>query len=58
MSEAAHAYAEAHAAALQMIEAIRAQIEDMDAPSDQTNWGHVGDIGLIVSKLEEVLNAQ
>jgi hypothetical protein len=49
------AYAEAHAEALGLLEAIRKQIEDMPAPSDQTNWGHVGDMNRIVTLLRPIL---
>jgi hypothetical protein len=49
------AYAAAHAEALGLMEAIREQIEDMPAPSDQTNWGHVGDMNRIVTLLRPIL---
>ena len=49
------AYASAHAEALDLLEAIREQIEDMPAPSDQTNWGHVGDMNRIVTLLRPIL---
>jgi hypothetical protein len=49
------AYASAHAEALGLLEAIREQIEDMPAPSDQTNWGHVGDMNRIVTLLLPIL---
>jgi hypothetical protein len=48
------AYAEAHAEALGLLEAIREQIEDMPAPSDQTNWGHVGDMNHVVDLLRAI----
>ena len=49
------AYAEAHAEALGLMDAIREQIENMPAPSDQTNWGHVGDMNRIVTLLRPIL---
>jgi hypothetical protein len=49
------AYAAAHAEAIALLEAIREQIEDMPAPSDQTNWGHVGDMNRIVTLLRPIL---
>jgi hypothetical protein len=49
------AYAAAHAETLGLLEAIREQIEDMPAPSDQTNWGHVGDMNRILTLLRPIL---
>ena len=49
------AYAEAHAKAFGLLEAMREQIEDMPAPSEQTNWGHVGDMNRIVTLLRPIL---
>ena len=49
------AYASAHAEALGLLEAIREQIEDMPAPSERTNWGHVGDLQRIVTLLRPTL---
>ena len=49
------AYASAHAEALGLLEAIREQIENMPAPSERTNWGHVGDMQRIVTLLRPIL---
>jgi hypothetical protein len=49
------AYAEAHAEALALLEAIREQVEDMPAPSEQTHWGNVGDMNRIVELLRPIL---
>ena len=49
------AYAEAHAEALGLLEAIREQIEDMPAPSERTHWGHVGDMNRIVTLLRPIM---
>jgi hypothetical protein len=48
------AYAEAHAEALGLLEAIQELIEDMPAPSDQTNWGHVGDVRHVADLLRAI----
>ena len=48
------AYAEAHAEALDLLEAIRGQIEDMPAPSEQTKWGHVGDVRHVADLLRAI----
>ena len=49
------AYAEAHAEAIALMDAIREQIENMPAPSERTNWGHVGDMNRIVTLLRPIL---
>jgi hypothetical protein len=49
------AYASAHAEALALLEAIREQIEDMPAPSEQTRWGNVADMHCIVESLRPIL---
>jgi hypothetical protein len=49
------AYAEAHADALDLLDAIREQIENMPAPSERTHWGHVGDMNRIVTLLRPIL---
>ena len=49
------AYAEAHAEALGLMDAIREQIENMPAPSERTHWGHVGDMNRIVTLLRPIL---
>ena len=48
------AYASAHAEALGLLESIREQIEDMPAPSDQTNWGHAGDVRHVADLLRAI----
>ena len=49
------AYAEAHAEAIALLEEIREQVEDMPAPNEKTNWGHVGDMNRIVTLLRSIL---
>ncbi len=47
-------YASAHAEAMDLIEKIRQQIEDLPAPNDGTNWGHVGDVAHLVNQLHAI----
>jgi hypothetical protein len=49
------AYAAAHAEALILLFVIWEQIEDMPAPSEQTNWGNVADMQRIVDLLRPAL---
>ena len=49
------AYASAHAEALVLLFEIWEQIDNMPAPSEQTNWGHVGDMNRIVTLLRPIL---
>lgn len=48
------AYAAAHAECMAYLEAIRAKLDDADAPSDATNWGHVGDMASLADRLREI----
>ena len=48
------AYAEAHAEALGLLKAIREQIENLPAPSERTNWGHVGDVRHVADLLRAI----
>ena len=50
------AYCKAHALALQELENIRDYIENMPAPDSNTDWGHVGSMNYIASKLISVLD--
>ena len=49
------AYAEFHAEALSLLDAIREQIEDMPAPSEQIRWDNVGDMHRIMTLLRPIL---
>jgi hypothetical protein len=51
---AENAYASAYAEALRHLAAIQELIEDMPAPSEQTNWGHVGDMNHVVGLLRAI----
>lgn len=51
---AEEAYASAHAEAMSLLETIRDRLEDMDAPSERTHWGHVGDITALVAQLRAI----
>lgn len=48
------AYASAHAEALALLAILRDRIEDMEAPSEQTSWGHVADLNALVSQLRAI----
>jgi len=49
------AYTAAHATAMELIAQIQHAVEDMDAPSDAIDWGHVGDAIEINSRMARVL---
>lgn len=51
-------YITAHAEAARLIRKLKKQLNDFAAPGEQTNWGHVGDLQAIVSKLREALNEE
>ena len=51
---AEEAYASAHAEAMSLLATLRDRLEDMDAPSEATHWGHVGDLAALVAKLREI----
>lgn len=56
--KAQYAYIAAHAEAARLIRQLKKQLNDFAAPDEQTNWGHVGDINAMVSKLREALNEE
>lgn len=56
--EAQNAYASAHARAMYLLELLQERIEDADAPTEKTHWGHVGDMAHLVSQLEEIVNPE
>jgi hypothetical protein len=50
------AYAREHTTALALLAELQQYIEDMPAPdTDGINWGHVGNMGHVNSKLRELL---
>lgn len=56
--KAQYAYIAAHAEAARLIRQLKKQLNDFAAPGEQTNWGHVGDLQAMVSKLREALNEE
>ena len=48
------AYADRHMECAILVERIAEALGDMDAPSETTHWGHVGDLERIRSMLREV----
>jgi hypothetical protein len=52
--KAQDAYTAAHQECLDLCERIMETLGDMDAPSDRTNWGHVGNIARTAQQLREV----
>lgn len=52
------AYASAHAQALDLLNTLRDRLEDMDAPSERTHWGHVGDITALVAQLRAIADPE
>lgn len=56
MSQTAQqAYARHHATLFQLSEQLTQAIEDMEAPSDLTNWAHVGSAGHFAAMLADAL---
>jgi hypothetical protein len=48
------AYASAITEALELMDKIRLQIEDLPAIKDDINWGHVADVSHLVDMLHEI----
>ena len=48
------AYSSAHAEALDLLATLRDRLDDMEAPSDQTSWGHVADLNALVTQLRAI----
>lgn len=57
MKTAEQAYSLRHSEALALLEQLRESIENMPAPDGDTpiNWGHVGSIRHVNSKLREII---
>ena len=53
MRDAETQYAERHQECVALVERITAALGDMDAPSERTHWGHVGDLTRARSLLRE-----
>jgi hypothetical protein len=47
------AYAERWQQAQELIAAIKARLDDMPAPSEETTWGQAADLGWLVDRLHE-----
>lgn len=55
----ADAYLARHGQALDLIDAIRRQVEDMPSPdAPGLNWAHVGDLERLAAKLRELTAAE
>ena len=52
---AQESYARHHFQALDLVHQVQEMLEDMPAPDDSINWGHVGDLGRIEALLHEIL---
>ena len=44
MKDAETKYADRHQECVTLVEKITEALGDMDAPSERTHWGHVGDL--------------
>jgi hypothetical protein len=54
-TKAQDVYAACRAEALTLLNQIREALENDTAPSDNTHWGHVGDMGRLVDQLREIV---
>lgn len=50
------AYAAAHAEAYHLASRIIEHLENVPAPDQETNWGHVGDLQSLIGVLRRALN--
>ena len=50
------AYASAHAEACHLASQILESLNDLPAPDDATNWGHVGNLQALIGDLRRALN--
>ena len=50
------AYAAAHAEAYHLAGRIIEHLENLPAPDDATNWGHVGNLNALIGDLRRALN--
>ena len=50
------AYAAAHAEAYHLASRIIEHLENVPAPDQETNWGHVGDLQSLIGDLRRALN--
>ena len=53
MTTAETAYADRHMECTILVERITEALGDMDAPSETTNWGHVGDLRRVLDLLRQ-----
>ena len=54
--DAQNAYAASHADLLAKLDKLRERIEDLPAPDDDTNWGHVGDLASLHQALAPIID--
>lgn len=50
------AYAAAHAEACHLANRIIDSLNDLPAPDQETNWGHVGNLQALIGDLRRALN--
>ena len=50
------AYAAAHAEAYHLASRIIEHLENVPAPDQETNWGHVGNLQALIGDLRRALN--
>ncbi|RPJ07940.1 MAG: hypothetical protein EHM37_17310 [Deltaproteobacteria bacterium] len=55
-TKAEDVYAEHHQEAMRLVEEIKTWLENMPAPDDKINWGHVGDLGNLMHSLRDIVN--
>ena len=55
---AQEAYASAHAQCLALVAQIRFKLQDAEAPSDATNWGHVSEMLYLREQLREIVDPE
>lgn len=54
--KAQDAYAAAHAEACHLANRILEQLNNLPAPDQETNWGHVGNLQALIGDLRRALN--
>lgn len=57
-SEVEDRYFILHAQALSLIDDIKDMVEDMPAPSENTDWGDVGDMACLVESLNSIAHPE
>ena len=54
--KAQHAYAAAHDEAYHLVSRIMEDLNNLPAPDQETNWGHVGNLQALIGDLRRALN--